>query len=168
MSIFTVEFNPTNKKAYPSEVGSKINSVISWGRPKQKLKTTAPRGSVWCDWRNPKGSHALPFSFCFFGSIKRKWGVSDPLENTSGQRWSLPRVKILGAVPALKKYFFYRIPRFWGTVHGPYTYSRPLPCWRRYVSFLPSFPNSYPRRFPFLFFFCFFFLRWFHNSSHKI
>lgn len=141
MSIFTVEFNPTNKKAYPSEVGSKINSVISWGRPKQKLKTTAPRGSVWCDWRNPKGSHALPFSFCFFGSIKRKWGVSDPLENTSGQRWSLPRVKILGAVPALKKYFFYRIPRFWGTVHGPYTYRQTSPMLTS-ICLLPSFVSQ--------------------------
>ena len=132
-------------------MGSKINSVISWGRPKQKLKTTAPRGSLWRDWRNPKGSHALPFFF-IFGCIERKWGVSDPLENTSGQRWCLPRVKILGAVP-LEEIFLLADSTLLGnrarTLHLQtylsHAYVNMSP------SFLSSLPNSYPRRFLFSF-----------------
>ena len=93
--------------------------------------------------------HSLSLSF---GSIKRKWGVSDPLENTSGQRWCLPRVKILGAVP-LEEIFLLADSTLLGnrarTLHLQtylsHAYVNMSP------SFLSSLPNSYPRRFLFSF-----------------
>ena len=137
-------------------MGSKINSVISWGRPKQKLKTTAPRGSLWRDWRNPKGSHALPFFFFFWvywKKVRCEWPLREHVRSTL----------VLATCQDPRSGPPWRNISFTGfhASREPCTDPTPTPCLRRYVSFLPSLPNSYPRPFFFLFFFFFFFLFFF-------
>ena len=97
--IFTVEFNPTNKKSISIRSGVKNKQCYKLGPTKTKVKNDSPTWISVAWLAKSKGVPCTAFFFFFFGCIERKWGVSDPLENTSGQRWCLPRVKILGAVP---------------------------------------------------------------------